>query len=140
MAEYHTLFSLQINGLNKKERAWLEKELYKNSEKTETAYEEHYLYFDNDLLVFCFWFISPTSLWIFSEDYGKPDIVADFIQKFLNKFRKNETFGFSYALTASKPILDGFGGGAYFISAKKQKWLGTDMWLMEKEIESHEKN
>jgi hypothetical protein len=57
-------------------------------------------------------------LWVYAEECGDLERLAHLVQKFLCRFRPNQSWGVSYALTCSKPRLDSFGGGAVFVTAK----------------------
>jgi hypothetical protein len=57
----------------------------------------------------------PGVLWIYSEDHGDPEQVIRFVLLCAEAFDLHGKWAFSWALTCSKPRLDGFGGGAHVI-------------------------
>ena len=71
-------------------------------------------------------------LWI-HDDSGGPNIemLTDYLQLVLQKYDPDGTVGFAWSGTASKKLLDAFGGGAVFISAKDIEWIDTWGWLSE---------
>lgn len=56
-------------------------------------------------------------LWVYDEEQGDPWRVAHLVQKFLQKFRPNDCWSITYALTCSKPRAREFGGGGIFVTA-----------------------
>lgn len=52
--------------------------------------------------------------------------------------RLNETVGFEWADTCSKPRLDAFGGGAMFVTATEIRGMHTSRWLAEQESKGQE--
>lgn len=68
-------------------------------------------------------------LWIHSDESGDVDEAARFVQVFLQKFRPDESVGFEYANTCSKPRLDAFGGGAALITAESIEFMHSGGWL-----------
>jgi len=56
-------------------------------------------------------------LWFQGKEYGDPGAVAEFARDFLRRFRPRDGFALEYAQTCSGPRLDGFGGGAVFVTA-----------------------
>jgi hypothetical protein len=67
-------------------------------------------------------------LWLHSE-YGGIDAVCAFIQHLLQKFDPKGRVGLEWSSDCSKPLLDAYGGGAAFITAKKIKIMNTTEWL-----------
>ncbi len=57
-------------------------------------------------------------LWLYAEECGRPDQVAQLIQKFLRQFRRDACWWLMYATTCSKPRIGEFGGGAVFVTAE----------------------
>jgi hypothetical protein len=53
----------------------------------------------------------------YSEDSGTPQDAANLVQEFLARFRSEDTLGFKWANTCSRPLVDAFGGDAVFITA-----------------------
>jgi hypothetical protein len=56
-------------------------------------------------------------LWFYADDHGNPYNVAWLVHKFLERFRPQECWELSYAMTCSKPRVDAFGGGTMFVTA-----------------------
>ena len=56
-------------------------------------------------------------LWVYDEEQGDPWRVAHLVQKFLQKFRPDDCWSITYALTCSKPRAREFGGGGIFVTA-----------------------
>ncbi len=61
-------------------------------------------------------------LWLFSDEYGDLDQVAELVQQFLRRFRPSQSWAMCYAATCSKPRVGEFGGGAVIITAKRIVW------------------
>lgn len=61
-------------------------------------------------------------LWLYTEESGSPERVAHLVQKFLRRFRPNESWSLTYATTCSKPRAGEFGGGAVFVTADAILW------------------
>ena len=75
---------------------------------------------------------SPGTLWIYSDGYGEPEHVITFVLACAEAFDLSGRWGFTWALTCSKPRLDGFGGGAQLVDLGARKslaWLDCDHWL-----------
>lgn len=74
----------------------------------------------------------PGALWISSDGYGEPEHVIDFVLRCAEAFDLSGQWGFVWALTCSKPRLDGFGGGAQLIDLGERRslaWLDCEHWL-----------
>ena len=74
----------------------------------------------------------PGALWISSDGYGEPEHVIAFALRCAEAFDLSGRWGFAWALTCSKPRLDGFGGGAQLIDLGKRRslaWLDCEHWL-----------
>lgn len=73
------------------------------------------------------------ALWIYSDGYGEPEHVIAFVIACADAFDLIGRWGFTWALTCSKPRLDGFGGGAQVIDLGQRKslaWVDCDHWLV----------
>jgi len=55
--------------------------------------------------------------------------VALFLQAFLKKFHPDGYAAFGWADTCDKPLVDAFGGGACFVTAKKITYVNTYDWV-----------
>ena len=74
----------------------------------------------------------PGALWISSDGYGEPEHVIAFVLRCAETFDLSGRWGFVWALTCSKPRLDGFGGGAQLIDLGERRslaWLDCEHWL-----------
>ncbi len=75
----------------------------------------------------------PGALWISSDGYGEPEHVIAFVLACAETFDLTGRWGFTWALTCSKPRLDGFGGGAQVLDLGARKslaWMDCDQWLI----------
>ncbi len=143
MANNYCEYSESISDLTEVEIKWLEKQITANDEafsKDKIDWEEYfaaslrpYSHVDN------FGMGDPrrgrgrrrpSRMWItaYGDDGGSLDAVANFLQKFLKKFRADEIVTITWADTCSKPRIGEFGGGAVVITAKTQKWMTTYDW------------
>ena len=74
----------------------------------------------------------PGALWISSDEYGEPEHVICFVLRCAEAFDMSGMWGFRWALTCSKPRLDGFGGGAQLVDLGKRKsvaWIDCENWV-----------
>jgi len=74
----------------------------------------------------------PGALWISWDGYGEPEHVIAFVLVCAEAFGLTGRWGFTWALTCSKPRLDGFGGGAQVLDLGARKslaWTDCDHWL-----------
>ncbi len=81
----------------------------------------------------------PGALWIHSGEYGEPEHVIAFVLRCAAAFDLNGLWGFRWALTCSRPRLDGFGGGAQLIDLGKRRsvdWVDCECWLAERLADS----
>ena len=71
-------------------------------------------------------------LWVHDDGYGDVDAVIHFVLRLAEEINLTGLWGFQYALTCSRPRLDGFGGGAHVIDLGARKsigWTSTQEWL-----------
>lgn len=74
----------------------------------------------------------PGTLWLHAEAYGDPEHVIAFVLRCAEAFELTGRWGFAWALTCSRPRLDGFGGGAQLIdltSRRSLAWTNCQHWL-----------
>lgn len=74
----------------------------------------------------------PSSLWLYSEHHGEPEHVIAFVLRCAEAFNLKGVWGFMWALTCSKPRLDGYGGGAQVVDLGRRtagEWVDCDHWL-----------
>ncbi len=75
---------------------------------------------------------SPSALWLSDEDHGEPEYVMAFVLRCAEVFDLKGRWGFCWALTCSRPRLDGFGGGAQLLDLGARKslaWVDCSQWL-----------
>jgi hypothetical protein len=75
---------------------------------------------------------SPSALWLSDEDHGEPEYVMAFVLRCAEVFDLKGRWGFCWALTCSRPRLDGFGGGAQLLDLGARKslaWVDCGQWL-----------
>ena len=71
-------------------------------------------------------------LWIHADVSGDVEQVIGFVLRLAEAFDLKGLWGFTYALTCSRPRLDAFGGGAHVIDLGARKsigWTSTQEWL-----------
>jgi len=143
VANYYEEFSETIEALTPEEEAWIRKELEvdvdcMNEEEyerwaKERGVEEDYQWSSFD------WEIKDGNqrlpgryLWLHSSDGGVHDCLAIFVQRFLKKFRPEESFILTWGATVSRPISGNqFGGGAFLATAEGVKWFTVWDWVAE---------
>jgi hypothetical protein len=124
MADYFTQFSEMLGDLTDQERAWIKERIKEDQQAKD---EDSYGWCDDDrVMEFDFEFepeglVEESHFWIYSDTCGSPDCVADFVQKFLARFRPEDSWTLSWANTCSKPRLDSFGGGTMVVTASEIK-------------------
>ena len=77
----------------------------------------------------------PGALWISSDEYGEPEHVMRFVLRCAEAFNLSGVWGFTWGLSASKPRLDAFGGGAQVLDLGERKsleWVDCSTWVMER--------
>ncbi len=73
-----------------------------------------------------------STLWIQDDDHGDVEAVIRFVLRIAEDLDLTGLWGFQYALTCSRPRLDGFGGGAHVIDLGARKsigWTSSQEWL-----------
>jgi hypothetical protein len=71
-------------------------------------------------------------LWFHDDGQGDVEGVINFVLQLAEDVDLTGLWGFEYALTCSRPQLEGFGGGAHVIDLGARKnigWLSTYEWL-----------
>lgn len=58
---------------------------------------------------------NPSVLWIHSNECGDPAHVIRLVQRYAKTFSLSGKWGFAWSYTCSRPMLDGFGGGAHVL-------------------------
>lgn len=98
MANNYTQFSTDIPATTEQQE-WLIAKL----ESTEEGYPP------------CQYETEETGLWVFAEEYGDIERLAEIIAEFQTHFKREESIILTYAQWCSKMRLDEFGGGAVAI-------------------------
>ncbi len=73
-----------------------------------------------------------STLWIHDDDNGDVEAVIAFVLRLAEDLDLTGLWGFEYAMTCSRPRLDGFGGGAHVIDLTARRsiaWISTNEWL-----------
>ena len=73
-----------------------------------------------------------STLWIHDDDHGDVEAVIRFVLRLAEGLDLTGLWGFTYALTCSRPRFDAFGGGAHVIDLSARKsigWTSTQEWL-----------
>jgi len=110
MADSYLQFSEMLILSSKEERSWVEQFIDNPPKDFLTKYDcLEYLPFSAEL--------EKEGLWIYSEDYGNPDAICDFVQQFLAKFAPDKCWTLHYAYTCSKLRVGEFGGGTVLVTA-----------------------
>jgi hypothetical protein len=72
------------------------------------------------------------ALWLRGDGCGEPEHVITFVLRCAEAFDLTGRWGFAWALSCSKPRLDGFGGGAQLIDLGERRslaWIDCSYWL-----------
>lgn len=77
-------------------------------------------------------------LFLYSDDSGNSDDVAELIAAAQRKFNDDRPFGFEVSYSCDKARPDGFGGVAIFIHKGAIEYMGTGGWLRDKMAEAEE--
>lgn len=75
---------------------------------------------------------NPNALWLYDEEHGEPEYVIAFALRCAAMFDLQGRWGFCWALSCSRPRLDGFGGGAQVLdlgARKSLSWVDCSHWL-----------
>lgn len=74
----------------------------------------------------------PGALWLHSDGYGEPEHLIQFALRCAEAFDLSGRWGFAWALSCSRPRLDGFGGGAQLLDLGERRsldWVDCAHWL-----------
>jgi hypothetical protein len=128
MADYFTRFSCQLDvgTPDKAARAFeafvaLRNDTYAETEDLHCGFD---LSIQNDP--------SGSTLWIHDDGNGDVQAVIQFVLDLADELDLTGLWGFSYALTCSRPRLEAFGGGAHVLDLGARKSIGatsTQDWL-----------
>ena len=128
MADYFTRFSclLDVGTPDKAARAFeafaaLRNDAYAATEDLHCGFD---LSIQNDP--------SGSTLWIRDDGNGDTEAVIRFALRLAEELDLTGLWGFSYALTCSRPRIEAFGGGAHVIDLGARKsigWTSSQDWL-----------
>lgn len=128
MADYFTRFSchLDVGTPDKAARAHeafmaLRNDAYAETEDLHSGFD---LSIQNDP--------SGSTLWIHDDGNGDVEAVIRFVLRLAEDLDLTGLWGFSFALTCSRPRIEAFGGGAHVIDLAARKligWTSTQDWL-----------
>ena len=109
MSNSYREFSFALGDVTPQEATWL-----RSAHNAKSANDESFC------SAFCL-VLTEGEACLFGEAEGPCDIevTAEFIQRFLQKFRPKLTVGWEWADWCSKPLPGAFGGGVVLVSAKK---------------------
>lgn len=79
--------------------------------------------------------MTDDGLWIHGDEGPNLEMIAAVIYFALRHYGIDSYVSMEYSLSCSKPRLDGFGGGAAFITKDGYEFFSTSGWLMEKEAD-----
>ena len=132
MADYYTQYSAEIDKLTDAEINWLEVRL---EDIEDARADDDGLGEDDDIGQVE---LEDRTLWFCGRESGDPGAIADFVQGFLKQFRPNGSFSMGHTFSCSRPRLDGFGGGAVFVTAESIEHVDSFTWLRAR-CKEHEK-
>ncbi len=125
MADYFTQFScvLDVGSADNVARAI---QLHREMELAYAAFEQSEMGFAIEPN-------GPMSIWIHDGDgFGDQEHVIKFVLRCAAEFDLHGRWGFTWALTCSRPRTDGFGGGAQLIDLSARRsldWIDCAHWL-----------
>lgn len=130
--DYRVGFSAVLPLLSDKEIQWCREELKnrsKSAKGTASTFEENNeeeskgCDFKATIEKYGVWFRAT------KDGFGTPEHVANFVLKFLKKFKKNFIWSMQWADWSDTDSPEVFGGGVVVVSAKAgQRWLTTNEW------------
>jgi hypothetical protein len=69
-------------------------------------------------------------VWITHDESANVEAIAEVLSEWLESPEDRPAFvAFEYAFTASRPLLDAFGGGACYVSRTEVKFTTTGQWI-----------
>jgi hypothetical protein len=132
MANNYLFFSEQITEIPDTAMDWLEKVLRFDVSNFETDEEASGVLSDmlGAEVEVEFWpdfqyELKDNSLWMYTEEYGNVEHVANVVQGLIKKFMPDLVFALTWAETCSKPRLSEFGGGCVVISKDEIQFWNT---------------
>ncbi len=117
MANYYTQLRFKVDIPDTSNRDWLLDELNRSQA------------LDLDDHIGIEYTKEQDGIWFWSEESARGiEKLANILSAFLKRFYPHKCITFCWGDTCSKPRLDGFGGGAVFVTADKIKWMNTYTW------------
>jgi len=110
-------------GLNADDADWSGIRAWRNLDTSDTDWLGFEYEFDDDSDKW------GRHLWIYSEECGEPVHVAHLVQEFLKRFRADQCWSLTYALTCSKLRVGEFTGGGCFVTADTIQWQNSDAFV-----------
>jgi len=128
MADNYLLYSELLPVINPRERSWCSAEIERIA-KAEIEADQDCPEQDESSGNIV---LDAEGVWFYSEEYGNPDSVAKFVQRYLREWKPDSCFSIQYAETCSKLRVGNFGGGAIFITAYDIQYINTQDWVQNK--------
>ena len=117
MANNYPQFSEMIPCESEEQQDWLMQELA-------VAIE----FDDGETVPVCEFKADGDDVWVYSEDSGDLEALADVVATFQVEFDITEPWTLTWAGTCSKPRLGNFGGGGVVVYKGKAHWMNTWDW------------
>lgn len=86
-----------------------------------------------DIRAFPAYHVGTTGVWFHDDEIGDPAAVALVALMYLRRFNPRGSFSIPWAVTCSKPLLDKFTGGAYFVTAAGIEYMEAGFWCADRE-------
>lgn len=122
MANNYTQFSEIIDNATPEEIEWAKKRLAEMEVKFFESNGDAGWYFESEVHEKKHGGNDGPHIWVFAEEGGEPEHVAEFAQEFLKKFRPNACFSLTWASFCDKLRVGEFDGGGLFVTAEKIEW------------------
>lgn len=117
MANNYLQFSEVIENLTPTEVEWWKREI----EAVQTRIENDEDYYSPGDIELCDLNTNP-HVWLYAEERGGPEVVAEIVQRFLKEHRPDAWFSLTWATYCSKLRLGKFGGGGVFVTVNNIRW------------------
>jgi len=98
------------------------------------------IYKDNESRSGCTFAVKEGKLYVYSDEGGEPQVVADILQHTMCRFKLPKAVIIEYADTCSKPLPNAYGGGVIVVTAEEQHHMHTHEWSVRKAAELAEKH
>jgi hypothetical protein len=79
-------------------------------------------------------------VWLHADDGGEPDDVLQYVFRCAETLGLSGIWGFHWSLSCSRPLLDGYGGGAHLVDLGTRQtlaWIDLEHWLAEQACAHH---